>query len=275
MPNPLAITAIANAGPTAPLLLRGDLVQAVSEAAALGYDALEIHIIDADDFPLDLLKEACAEYGIGISAVVTGQIFTRRHRCITSADVQNREAAMAELRKYIELAAALHATDGVVIGWVKGNRPDNREQAFDDLLASQLRMLAQYAAQQGQRILVEVINRYETNVFNTAMELTDFLDRYELTNVYLHLDTFHMNIEEADLAQAIFTAGKRLGYFHVADSNRLYPGSGHLDFARIFQALQAVGYTGTISVECLPLPDSITAGAKSKAFLDRFFPGRN
>lgn len=275
MPNPLAITAIANAAPTAPLLLRGDLVQAVGEAASLGYDALEIHVIDADDFPLDLLKEACAEYGIRISAVVTGQIFTRRHRCITSPDVQNRDAAMAELQKYIEIAAALNATDGVVIGWVKGNRPENREQAFDDLLAGQLRVLAQFAAQLGQRILVEVINRYETNVFNTAQELSDFLDRYALSNVYLHLDTFHMNIEEADLAQAIHTAGKRLGYFHVADTNRRYPGSGHLDFSSIFQALQAVGYTGTVSVECLPLPDSITAGAKSKAFLDRFLPGKN
>lgn len=275
MPNPLAITAIANAGPTAPLLLRGDLVQAVSEAAALGYDALEIHVIDADDFPLDLLKEACAEYGVRISAVVTGQIFTRRHRCITSPDLENRNAAMAELKTYIDLSAALGATDGVVIGWVKGTRPENREQDFDDLLASQLRVLAQSAAQQGQRLLVEVINRYETNVFNTARELADFLDRYELSNVYLHLDTFHMNIEEADLAQAIHTAGKRLGYFHVADSNRRYLGSGHLDFEIIFQALQAVGYTGTISVECLPQPDSITAGAKSKAFLDRFFQGRN
>lgn len=244
MKNLLAITAITSGAPRAPLVLRGDLVKAVGQAADWGYDAIEIHIIDAGDFPLPLMKDACSRYGVKVSAIVTGQIFTRRNRCITSPDPANREAAMAEVKAYIDIAAALGATDGVVIGWVKGNRPDTQQEEFDRLLAGQLRELGAYASNKGQRILVEVINRYETNLFNTAAELREFLDKWELPNCWVHMDTFHMNIDEADMPQAIRTAGDKLGYLHVADSNRLYPGAGHLDFAPILAALQEVDYQG-------------------------------
>ena len=269
MKNLLAITAITSGAPRAPLVLRGDLVKAVGQAADWGYDAIEIHIIDAGDFPLPLMKDACSRYGVKVSAIVTGQIFTRRNRCITSPDPANREAAMAEVKAYIDIAAALGATDGVVIGWVKSNRPDTQQEEFDRLLAGQLRELGSYASNKGQRILVEVINRYETNLFNTAAELREFLDKWALPNCWIHMDTFHMNIDEADMPQAIRTAGDKLGYLHVADSNRLYPGAGHLDFAPILAALQEVDYQGTISLECIPEPDSMTAGVRGMAFLSK------
>lgn len=267
MKNRIAITAITNGAPRAPLVLRGDLVKAIEQAATWGYDALEIHIIDAHDFPLPLIRDACSRYGVKISAIVTGQIFTRRHRCITSPDPDNRAAAMEEIKAYVDTAAALGATDGVVIGWVKGNRPDIPNPEFDLLLAEQLRTLGAYAAGKGQRILVEVINRYETNLFNTSAELRQFLDKWNLPNCWIHLDTFHMNIDEADMAQAIRTAGDKLGYLHVADSNRLYPGAGHLNFTPVFEALQEVGYQGSISLECIPEPDNMTAGVRGLAFL--------
>ncbi|MGI6180483.1 MAG: TIM barrel protein [Agathobaculum sp.] len=273
MTNQLAITAITSGAKRAPLVLRGDLVNAVKQAAEWGYDALEIHVIEAGDFPLQLMKDALARYGVRISAIVTGQIFTRRHRCITSPDPNNRAAAMAEVRDYIDIAAELGATDGIVIGWIKGDRPDSRQEEFDRLLADQLRVLGEYAATKGQRILVEVINRYETNLFTTAAELRAFLDKWDLPNCWIHMDTFHMNIDEADMAAAIRTAGSKMGYLHVADSNRLYPGAGHLNFAEVFAALKEIGYRNTISVECIPEPDSDTAGVQSMAFLSKALKG--
>lgn len=269
MSNQLAITAITSGAPRAPLVLRGDLVKAVEQAAKWGYNALEIHIIEAADFPLQLMKDALSRYGVKIAAIVTGQIFTRRHRCITSPDPENRAAAMAEVHDYIDIAAELGATDGIVIGWIKGNRPETQQDEFDRLLADQLRELGEYAATKGQRILVEVINRYETNLFTTAAELRSFLDKWDLPNCYIHMDTFHMNIDEADMPQAIRTAGDKLGYVHVADSNRLYPGAGHIDFTSIFDAMHEVGYEGTVSLECIPDPDSLTAGTRSYDFLSK------
>ena len=271
MANQMAITAITSGAKRAPLVLRGDLISAVRQAFEWGYDALEIHIIDARDFPLQMIKDALRQYGVRISAIVTGQIYTRRNRCITSPDAENRQAAMDEVRAYIDIAAALETTDGIVIGWVKGNRPESNPEEFDRLLAGQLRALGEYAAAKAQRILIEVINRYETNLFNTAAELGAFIDKWDLPNCWIHLDTFHMNIDEADMAEAVRTAGARLGYLHIADSNRLYPGAGHLNFAPIFQALREIHYPGTVSLECIPEPDSMTAGVKGIEFLKKWF----
>jgi sugar phosphate isomerase/epimerase len=85
------------------------------------------------------------------------------------------------------------------------------------------------------------------------------------------LDTFHLNIEERDPAAAVRLAGERLGYIHFADSNRLSPGSGHIDFVPVLRALEEIGYQGSLSVECLPLPDGETAAVNSKAVLERLW----
>lgn len=264
MDNLLAITNIAEAAPRAPLVLRGDPLDALRQAAELGYQALEIHVIDPRTFPGKEVRQLCEKLGLRISAIVTGQIFTRRKLCITSPDPENRTAAMAEVRQYIDIAAEVNATDGIVIGWVKGNRPEENADAFDRLLAGQLTELGLYARERGQKILVEVINRYETNLFNTARELKEYILRWELPNCYIHMDTFHMNIEEADMAQSILECGELLGYFHIADSNRLHPGAGHTDFIPVFRSLKQVGYRGAISLECIPEPDSLTAAVTGR-----------
>ena len=96
---------------------------------------------------------------------------------------------------------------------------------------------------------LELVNRFETNLLNTVEQGLAYIRDTGSDNVFLHLDTFHMNIEETDPAQAIRLAGDRLGYFHVGESNRGYPGSGTIDFERIFDALVAVGYTDFITFE--------------------------
>lgn len=270
MKHTYATTVIDEISPGAPLLLQGDLLQAVDKTAALGYQSMEIHVVEPTVFPARLLADACNAHQIRVAAIATGRVYTRRNRCITSPDPANREAAMEELYSYIDIAAELEATDGVVIGWVKGRRPENAG-GFDDLLAAQLRELAAYAARKKQKLLIEVINRYETNHFNTCAELLDFLRHYDIPNAYIHLDTFHMNIEERDPAAAVRLAGERLGYIHFADSNRLSPGSGHIDFVPVLRALEEIGYQGSLSVECLPLPDGETAAVNSKAVLERLW----
>ncbi len=262
-----ATTAIGELSPGAPLLLQGDLLQAVKKTATLGYGAMEIHVTEPSVFPTNLLADACDAHGIRIAAIATGRVYTMRKLCITSPDPKNREAAMHELYAYVDIAAKLNAMDGVVIGWVKGKRPVDAE-GFDELLAAQLQKLAGYAAQRKQKLLLEVINRYETNVFNTCAEVSDFLTRYDIPNAYIHLDTFHMNIEERNLPAAIRLAGQRLGYMHFADSNRHSPGSGHIDFVPVLQALEETGYEGSLSIECLPLPDGEAAAITGKAVLE-------
>jgi D-psicose/D-tagatose/L-ribulose 3-epimerase len=94
-----------------------------------------------------------------------------------------------------------------------------------------------------------VVNRYESNVLNTTEQGLRFLDDIGAPNATLHLDTYHMNIEEHGMAEAIELASDRIGYFHVGESNRGPLGSGTVDFAETFAALDRIGYDGTITFE--------------------------
>jgi sugar phosphate isomerase/epimerase len=123
---------------------------------------------------------------------------------------------------------------------------------------------------------LEPINRYETTLINTVTQGLDLVDKVGAKNFGLLLDTFHMNIEEADLEASIQQCGKRIFHFHVADSNRWYPGAGHLDFKAILQALISTGYPGWISGEYMPLPDGEAAARRGldtlrKLRLDQVF----
>ncbi|HEX6011190.1 MAG TPA: sugar phosphate isomerase/epimerase, partial [Geminicoccaceae bacterium] len=96
---------------------------------------------------------------------------------------------------------------------------------------------------------VEVVNRYETNIVNTAAEVVELLDRIGQPNAFAHLDTYHMNIEEGFVGQAIERCGDRLGYFHVGESHRGYLGTGTVDFTAVFRSLARIGYDGPIAFE--------------------------
>lgn len=170
------------------------------------------------------------------------------------------------MRQYIRFAEALQ-TD-LIIGWLRGSCASGQGMAdYQQTLASVLLPLEELAAKSGVRLLIEAINRYEINTMRTAEEILAFLDRFGLQNTYVHLDSFHMNIEEADPAQAIRACGARLGYYHAADNTRRYPGCGSIDFDAQMRALAEIGYRGCISLECLPLPSGEEAAQRGLAAL--------
>ena len=128
-----------------------------------------------------------------------------------------------------------------------------------DWLVEALRECSDAAHPHGVRLALEPINRYETTLINNAAEGLDLIERVGADNFGLLLDTFHMNIEEADIEASIRACGEHIFHFHVADSNRWYPGAGHLDFNSILEALFDTGYQDWVSGEFLPEPDAATA----------------
>jgi D-psicose/D-tagatose/L-ribulose 3-epimerase len=112
-----------------------------------------------------------------------------------------------------------------------------------------MQRLADHAAASDISLGIEVVNRYESNLFNTGRQALEFISDIERTNVYVHLDTYHMNIEEPDMVSPVLQCGDRLGYVHVGESHRGYLGSGSVDYAGFFRALAQVGYGGTITFE--------------------------
>jgi sugar phosphate isomerase/epimerase len=117
------------------------------------------------------------------------------------------------------------------------------------------------------RLVLEPINRYETTLINNVDQGLALIEAVGADNFGLLLDTFHANIEEPKIEDSIQAAGDRIFHFHVADSNRWYPGAGHLDFKSILDALFATSYQGFVSGEFMPLPDADTSAQRSIAYL--------
>ena len=132
------------------------------------------------------------------------------------------------------------------------------DEEYDHLLAS-VQQVALRAEQLGLCLAMEVLNRYESHLLNTARQGLEFVAETGLPNVGVLLDAYHMNIEEADPAAAVMDAGDRLLLFHAADSNRQAVGRGHTDFLALARALRRLGYTGDVIIECTAVgPDPFT-----------------
>ena len=256
---------------TAPLPLSGDLYESIRKAAKHGYAGLEIHGRETVEYNYGEIEKVSKECGAGITTIVTGRLCTEGKVTLLDEAVYSYEAAIAGIKKYIDIARQLKAD--VVIGWAKGVIPQGGDrERFLNILGERLFLINNYGKERGVKLYCEVMNHYETNIFTTAQETLDFLNKWSLDNCYVHLDTFHMNIDEFDPCQAIRLCGKKLGYFHVADNSRRYPGSGQLDFKRILAALKEADYSGYVTVECLPYPDRDTAIIKAMEHLKKCEP---
>ncbi len=267
--NKLAVTAAENAAPKAPILFRGDIEKSLVNAKAIGYDALEIHVPDIWKFDANALAKACRSLDMKIATLVSGQLNVRMGLSLSHDDPDNVAKAVEGLKLFVDASAILEC--GVVVGWVRGQLGDKPEQR----LAQQGKTLSnvnQHAATNHVPLYIEAINRYELDSLNTAQQILDFIDTYELSQAYVHLDTFHMNLEEYSPVKAIRQCGSKLGYVHLADNTRWYPGHDRLNFDEVFSTLAEIGYPGYIAVECLPYPDGVEAARQAYTYLsNRYF----
>ncbi|GHV45565.1 hypothetical protein FACS1894204_05010 [Synergistales bacterium] len=261
-----ALSSASYAPRTAPILLTGDICSNMARAAKMGYQALEVHTRETARLPFEQIRSVSEYSGVKVAMIITGRLNTEGQVSLIDDRSYVTDAAIAGLERYIEMAARLGA--GLVIGWIRGKIPDvSRREAYLERLGENMSHVARMAESAKVALCLEVINHYETNILNTASETLSFLDRYEIPNCSVHLDTYHMNMSELDPCAAIRLCGKRLGYFHLADNTRWYPGSGQIDFLSILQSLRDVGYDGYLSVECLPEPDADTAAQNAIRYL--------
>jgi sugar phosphate isomerase/epimerase len=257
--------------PTAPLPLCGDLEDNLRKAARHGYVGLEIHGRETVEYDYDKVKKIKEECGAGVKAIVSGRLNTEGKVSLLDESAPAWETAMNGVRQYIRIAEKFGAN--VVIGWVKGVIPKNADRdEYLEILGERLVILDRYGKERGVKLYLEVINHYETNIFNTASETLAFVNKWSLDNTFVHLDTYHMNIEEASPYDAILECGDKLGYFHVSDNHRRYPGSGQLDFKKTFASLNDTNYDGLVTLECLPYPDRDTTMIRAMEHLKKCEP---
>ncbi len=242
------------------------LADACAQAAALGFDAVEIFAADAASLPRADLAAALARHGLGVAAIGTGAGWVKHGLSLTDPDAGRRAAAVEFVEGIVELAADFQAP--AIIGSMQG-----RSGPACDLgtalghLSESLRGLSERAAVRGQPLLYEPLNRYETDLFNRQADAAAFLAAESLSHVKLLCDLFHMNIEEVDPAASLVALGPRVGHVHWADSNRRAMGLGHTSPERIVAALAEIGFGGYLSAEVFPLP---TAEAAARASIESF-----
>ncbi len=241
---------------------KGNLASNIAKVAAWGYEGVELAIRDPSLVDADDLARVTAEYHVAVPAIGTGQAWGEEGLSYSDPDSSVRRAAIERTKSHVPVAKRLGAL--IVIGLLRGLvRPEvPHDQAMGWLVAA-LRECCTVAEQSGVKLALEPLNRYETTLVNTVEEGIDLIDRVDAPNFGLLLDTFHMNIEEADLVASMRRCGERLYHYHVADSNRLYPGAGHIDFGTLLGTLADMGYKGWVSGEFMPVPDADTAAQRS------------
>jgi sugar phosphate isomerase/epimerase len=242
----------------------------IARLASFGYDGVEL-VGEPAQMDVDHIRRELAQHGVVASSIVS--IYTPE-RDIVSSDESVRQNALDYVKGNIDLAATLGAQIVTLTPTacmkIVGEAPREQEWAW---AVSTARSAAAYAGEHGVRLAVEPWNRYETYLINRVDQAADFVDEVDSPHIGVMADTFHMSIEEADIAAAIRAVGKRLVHVHLADSNRAAPGQGHLDFTPIVQAIADVGYDGWISYELLPAVGDVwgvLSGAGAPEFLDEY-----
>ena len=216
---------------------------AIRSAAANGLDFVEIPLLDLDGFPLEETRALLEEHGVAATTSLG-----------LPADCHmpaNPEGALAYLSDAIALTARLGSDTltGALythLGTLTGRPPAEAEVAT---CARTLKAAARVAAAHDVALGIEAINRYETYLNNTARQVADLLERIDEPNVFAHLDTYHMNIEEKGFSPAIELLGDHLRYVHLSESDRGTPGTGNVAWDDVFDGLALVGFGGRLAME--------------------------
>ena len=250
-----------------PLLFAGKLEEGLRHAVKNGFDQIELSLRDPTQISGSELEKILSKHQLRLSAIATGQSCLHDALCLGSSKLENVQGCVKRLEGHIELASRFGSR--VIIGGIRGRFSGSKQEMITqrDWALEAIRTCAKKAGENGVELLIEPINRYETNFLNTAEEAISFIDESGHPEIKLLLDTFHMNLEERNIPETIKCYSERIGYLHFADSNRKAPGWGHIPFQQIMSTLADLKFTGVIGAEILPLPDDTSAIRQAGEYL--------
>lgn len=219
------------------------------KAYKMGFDTFEICIEDPATIDTDSILKESKKYKLNL--LVCGAFGPDRD--ITSTDSSIRKSGIEYIMECIDIAEKLNSP--VVSGPMyaatgKTNllSPEDKKQQWDWAIEN-LKIVAEYAEDKNVKLAIEPLNRFETDMINTVEQGLKLLNRVGKDNVGFLLDTFHMNIEEKNMAESIKKAGNKVFNFHACSNDRGTPGTGNIPWKDVVQALKAINYDGPIVIE--------------------------
>lgn len=226
-----------------------ELEKLAPHVRSLGFDSIEVPLETIGDLDYVRGAQIIREQGLGVTTCAA----MGPDRDLIHTDPAIRQNGMTYLLRCIEAAEILGASNLVgplysAVGRTWQQTSEERERDVD-LLVSNLIELAKYAGEHGVVLCLEPLNRFETSFINLAEQAIEVVDRVKHPSCAIMLDTFHMNIEERSLGAAICAAGNRLRHVHTCENDRGAPGSGHVPWKDVAQALKAIRYDGPVVIE--------------------------
>lgn len=228
-----------------------------------GFDSVEIALEDASHIDAKAVKKALDDNGLVCGSICAAMGPDRDLR----GDESQQQNAINYIKSVLDAMVILDCP--VLIGplYSSVGRAEPVEKAEYKkqwaTVVKHLKTLAEYAASKGRKLAIEPLNRYETDFINTSAQAVQMVNDVNHDAIYVHLDSYHMNIEEKDPAKAILHAGKKLGHFHACGSDRGTPGGDQINWQKIAAALKEVGYDKSIVIESFTPAVKVIAKAAS------------
>lgn len=219
----------------------------LSQVSKIGYDVMELPLLNPDALDTNFVSKAYEKFNIE-PTVSLGLSFKTD---IASEDQDRVNAGHELLLKALQKTIDVGSSNlcGVIHSALQKNDAPKTKKGYENSL-SVIRDLAEKANQNNVTLSLEVVNRYETNIMNTAEDALNYLNDLNMPNVKIHMDTYHMNIEEDNFIDPIKSIGKnKLGMFHIGENHRGYLGSGHINFKEAFTGLREIEYSGIVTFE--------------------------
>ena len=228
-----------------------DHVKHIKKVSGLGFDILEFQaqaLLDMDKSRMDEIRQAAKDNGIEL----TYSLGLNPKYDVASPDAKVREGGIEYLKRIVERIGYMEGKllSGVnYAGWGSPDYiVDDKSEIVKHSIES-VRQVIKTAEDYDVTYCVEVVNRFEGIVMNTAKEAIEYVKQIDSDKIGILLDTYHMNIEEGSIGDAIRSVGGYLKNFHTGENNRVVPGKGHLDWDEIFGALHDIDYQGRIVSE--------------------------
>ncbi|WP_219835035.1 sugar phosphate isomerase/epimerase [Paenibacillus sp. R14(2021)] len=247
-----------------------DFARSVERLGRFGYDGIEL-VGEPSGYDYSEVRRLTADHGLKVSSICS--IFNAQ-RDLGHPDKAVRMQAVNYVKEVAEMAAEVGAPTIIAapVANMRIRELGSREEEWKWAVEG-IRTAGEYASSLGVSLCIEAWNRFESYMLNRLDQAAAMRAEVGLANVGIMGDTFHMNIDESDAAEAIRQSGDALIHIHLADSNRAAPGTGHTDFVPILRSLKEIRYDGYLTFELLPAaadPFGVMERGGGREFFDRY-----